>query len=94
MRARKVRTTMAISADLLEAIDAVVREGKVDNRNEFLETALRNELSALRRAAIDTAFAQMANDRAYQREAACIAEELESAGWEALRLAERAEGDS
>lgn len=78
MAARKVRTTVALSADLLEAVDAAVREGKVDSRNEFLETALRHELSAYRRAAIDAAFSQMAVDRAYRREAVEIAEELES----------------
>ncbi|HEX9967825.1 MAG TPA: hypothetical protein VGB06_07755 [Solirubrobacterales bacterium] len=82
---------MAISSDLLDAVDDVVREGKVDSRNEFLETALRNELSALRRADIDAVFQQMADDRTYQREAAGIAEELESASWEAWRSVE---GDS
>lgn len=88
MSARKVRTTVALSADLLEAVDAVVREGKMDSRNEFLETALRNELSARRRAAIDAAFSHMANDSAYQQEAVEISGEFESADREALRLAE------
>lgn len=85
MPTRKVRTTVALSVDLLEAVDAVVREGRVDSRNEFLETALRNELSTRRRAAIDAAFTQMATDRDYGREALEIAEEFESADWEALR---------
>ncbi len=91
MPAKRVRTTVAISADLLEAVDEAVREGKMDSRNEFLETALRKELSALHRAAIDAAFVEMAHDRAYQRESAEIDEEFALAGWEALRSAE---GDS
>jgi metal-responsive CopG/Arc/MetJ family transcriptional regulator len=88
MSERRVRTTVAISADLLEAVDVAIRQGAVENRNEFLETALRNELSALRRAAIDAAFAKMASDRVYQREAAETAEEFAFADWEALRLSE------
>jgi metal-responsive CopG/Arc/MetJ family transcriptional regulator len=88
MTARKVRTTVALSVDLLEAVDAAVQEGKVDSRNEFLETALRNELSARRRAFIDAAFTSMSSDSAYQREAVEIAEEFESADWETLRSAE------
>jgi metal-responsive CopG/Arc/MetJ family transcriptional regulator len=88
MTARTVRTTVAISASLLEAVDAAVREGKVDSRNEFVETALRHELAALRRAAIDAEFSHMATDRSHQREATQIAEELEFASWDALRTAE------
>lgn len=88
MAARRVRTTVALSADLLEAVDAAIREGKVDSRTEFLETALRKELSARRRAAIDSAFAQMAIDSAYRQEAVDIAEEFAPADWEALRSAE------
>lgn len=85
MPARKVRTTVALSLDLLEAVDAAVREGNVESRNEFLELALRHELAARRRAAIDAAFTQMATDRDYRREAVDIAGEFESADWEALR---------
>jgi metal-responsive CopG/Arc/MetJ family transcriptional regulator len=91
MAARKVRTTVALSEDLLEAMDSAVREGKVDSRNEFLETALRHELAAHRRAELDAAFTHMADDPIYLREAVEIAEEFGSADWEALRLAE---GDS
>lgn len=85
MSARKVRTTVALSVELLEAVDAIIREGKAYSRNDFLEAALRNELAARRRAAIDAAFAQMASDRDYRREAVAIAQEFESSDWEALR---------
>lgn len=90
MKDRKVRTTVALAADLLEAVDAAVQEGKVESRNEFLEDALRNELSARRRAEIDAEFAQMAVDHEYQREALAMAEEFELADWEALTLTEGA----
>jgi len=86
---RKVRTTVAVSADLLEAMDAIVRGGAAESRNDFLERALRNQLAAFRRAAIDAQFAGMANDRTYQSEAEKVAEEFAGADWEALQGAER-----
>jgi metal-responsive CopG/Arc/MetJ family transcriptional regulator len=88
MPQRKVRTTVALAADLLEAVDAAVREGEVSSRNDFLEAAVRHEIVARRRATIDAAFADMAGDAAYQREAEEVAAESAPAGWEALRLAE------
>jgi len=89
MAARKIRTTVALSAGLLEAMDALVEEGAAESRNDFLEAAIRKELAASRRAAIDAEFAQMASDRTYQAEAARVAGEFAEADWEALRAAER-----
>lgn len=89
MAARKVRTTVALSPTLLEAMDALVEEGAADSRNDFLETAIRRQLAASRRAAIDAEFAQMAGDRDFQEEALHVAEEFAEADWEALRAAER-----
>ena len=89
MPARKVRTTVALSADLLEAMDTVVQEGAAESRNDFLERAIRKQLAATHRAAIDAEFAMMANDRAYQEEATQIAEEFAEADWEALQAGER-----
>lgn len=71
-----VRTTLAIPADLLAATDLAVREGKARSRNEFVAMALRHELAAQKRAEIDAAFAQMAQDREYQAEASAIAREF------------------
>jgi metal-responsive CopG/Arc/MetJ family transcriptional regulator len=90
MNGRKVRTTVALAADLLEAVDAAVQEGEVDSRNEFLETALRNELLARRRAVIDAEFAQMAVDHGYRQEALEVAGEFEVSDWEAFSTAEGA----
>lgn len=89
MPVKKVRTTIALSADLLEAMDAIVEKGAVESRNDFLERAIRTQLAASRRAAIDAEFAQMASDRTYQNEAVQVAEEFAEADWEALRAAER-----
>ena len=60
----------------------------MDNRNELLETMRRKKLAAIRRTDLDAAFQQMADDRAYQQEVKRIAEESESASWEAWQLAE------
>ena len=56
--------------------------------SESSEIVTRQELRALRRAAIDAEFSRMATDCAYQEETCQIAEELEPASWEALRIAE------
>jgi metal-responsive CopG/Arc/MetJ family transcriptional regulator len=87
MPARRVRTTVALPADLLAAVDTLVQEGETDSRNDFLEEALRNQLAASRRTAIDAEFAHMASDRDYRDEALRIAEEFAEAGWEALQKA-------
>ena len=50
--------------------------------------ALQRELAAQQRAAIDAAFAAMAEDFAYQTEAQALTNAFAQAGWDALRLAE------
>ena len=89
MPARKLRTTVALSEDLLQEMDARVRQGEADSRNDFLERALRNQLAASRRAAIDAEFAQMASDPTYREEAVQVARDFAAADWEALRAAEK-----
>ncbi len=86
MPVARVRTTVAIAADLLEAVDGAVREGLARSRNEFLNAALKNQLAASRRAAVDAAFAGMADDPEYQQEALQIAAEFETADHESLEL--------
>ncbi len=66
-----------------------MRAGKADSRADLLSQGLRRELAARRRAEIDAAFLEMANDPDYQTEAFLMAEEAVGAGWEALRLSER-----
>ncbi len=75
MSVARVRTTVAIAEDVLEAVDTAVQEGTARSRNEFLELALKNQLAASRRAAVDAAFAGMADDSEYRQEALRIAVE-------------------
>lgn len=85
---RTVRTTFTLPADLLEAMDRAVREGNARSRNELITMALRRELAAQERAAIDAAFAAMADDPVYHAEAREVATAFAAADWEAIRLAE------
>ncbi len=88
MSTTNVRTTLSLPAELLAAVDVAVREGRARSRKELVSRAIRRELAAQERVRIDAAFATMANDPQYQRESLLIAEEFESADWEALRHAE------
>ena len=82
----RARTTVAIAVDVLEAVDNAVREGLARSRNDFLNAALKTQLAASRRAAVDAAFAGMAGDTEYRQEALRIAAEFETSDHESLRL--------
>jgi hypothetical protein len=56
--------------------------------NDFFVTAIQSYLKLLHRRQIDAAFALMAEDADYQKEARLLAEEFEASDWEALRLGE------
>lgn len=88
MAVQTVRTTLALPADLLAAVDQAVKAGQARSRNELVRIALERELAAQKRATIDAAFAEMAQDPDYQAEAKAIASEFEAADWEAWRQAE------
>ena len=83
-----VRTTLALPADLLAAVDQAVQAGYARSRNALVARALQRELAARQRAVIDAAFAAMAEDRAYQTEAQALSDAFAQTDWEALRLAE------
>jgi metal-responsive CopG/Arc/MetJ family transcriptional regulator len=87
-----VRTTLSIPADLLEATDKAVRDGKAPSRNAFVASALRRELAAQRRAEIDADLAAMGADVKYQREAAQVMAEFAGADAEAARVLETEQG--
>jgi metal-responsive CopG/Arc/MetJ family transcriptional regulator len=82
------RTTLALPAELLAAVDEAVRAGKASSRNEFVARALRRLLVEQERARIDAEFAAMAHDADYLAEAEQIAEEFAAADWEALQISE------
>lgn len=83
-----MRTTLTLPAELLEATDKAVSQGKAKSRNEFVAFALRRELAAQKRAEIDAALAEMAQDAEYQVEVLKMEAEFAPAQWEALQLAE------
>jgi len=89
MPMRKARSTIALPEDLLDAIDAEIRQGHARNREEFFKAAVVNQVASLRHASVDRQFAGMAADSAYLREAGQIAEEFSAADWEALQSGER-----
>jgi Arc/MetJ-type ribon-helix-helix transcriptional regulator len=91
MAIQTVRTTFALPADLLAAVDQAVQAGKARSRNELVRIALERELAAQQRAAIDAAFAEMAQDPDYQSEAQAIADEFAAADWETWQQTEGAE---
>lgn len=86
-----IETTITLPADLLEATEKAVREGKAKSRNEFIARALRRELAAQKRAEIDAALAEMASDPEYQAEVLKLEAEFAVAQWEAFQLAESQE---
>jgi len=57
--------------------------------NDFIVAAIKAYLKMYERRRIDAAFAGMAEDADYQKEAKLLAEEFEYSDWEALRLEER-----
>lgn len=57
--------------------------------NDFIVAAIKAYLKMYRRRAIDAAFAGMAEDADYQKEAKLIAEEFEFSDWAALGLEEK-----
>jgi metal-responsive CopG/Arc/MetJ family transcriptional regulator len=79
-----MRTTIALPEELLLAVDRAVQEGKAGSRNELIAIALRHELASLKRAEIDTAFAEMTQDRDYQEESRRIVTEFADSDWEAF----------
>ena len=56
--------------------------------NDFFVTAIQAYVKLYKRRQIDAAFAMMAEDADYQKEARLLAEEFEPSDWDALRLGE------
>lgn len=88
MKNQTVRTTITLPAELLAATDQAVSQGKAKNRNEFVAQALLHELEALKRAEIDVALLEMAQDPEYQAQVLQMDAEFAVASWEALQLGE------
>jgi len=83
-----VINNVALPSKLLEATEKMVKAGKAKSRDELITRALRKELLAIKRTEIDAAFARMANDAEYQKEARQIVEEFAQSDWEAWQIGE------
>ena len=86
------RTTIALPADLLVAVDHLIHIGSVANRNEFIAVAVEAELRRRERAGIDAEFALMSQDPAYKTETAQLMQEFDLADretWEGLARADQ-----
>lgn len=88
MAAGTVPTMLALPAELLERMDRAIREGRAQSREDPVEVALRRQFAIEDAAAIDAAFAAMAEDEDYQDEARALTAEFADADWEALRLSD------
>lgn len=84
MRTNTTRTTITLPTDLLAATDLAVAVGRAKSRNEFVERAIRRELTAQKRAEIDAALMEMSIDPGYHAEVMQMEVEFATAQWEAL----------
>ena len=87
---RNVQTTVRLPKPLYDQVKWFVDNdvSSVNSINDFVVAAIRTYVKMLRRKKIDAAFAGIAEDANYQKEAQLIAEEFEQSDWEALEIAE------
>jgi len=87
-------TTVRLPVRMYEQARSVVEKEKEGvsgtsiSLNDLIVAAIGAYLKMYRRRQIDAAFAGMAEDADYQKEAKLLAEEFEVSDWEALRLEE------
>ena len=89
MNSDKVRTTITMSAELLARADRIIKEGKIDSRNNLFAKALEKEIAAIEREEIDSALREMTQDPEYRREVMRMEAEFASASWEAWQTEEQ-----
>jgi len=82
----RVQTTIRLPRDLYEKAKSFVdkRDLDVGTLNELVVAALSAYMTMAKRRQIDQAFAAMAEDADYQKEARMIAADFEASDWEAL----------
>jgi ATP-dependent protease HslVU (ClpYQ) peptidase subunit len=76
-------TTVRVPRDIYQRARSVVQRTQA-SFNEFVVQAIEEKVHRLSEAEIDAAFAGMAADAEYQREAIALAKEFEKSDWEAL----------
>jgi hypothetical protein len=87
----RVRTTVRLPRPLYDEARSYLGKdlSPADNINDFFVAAICNYVKLLRRKRIDAAFASIAEDADYQKEAKLIAEEFGQSDWEALEIGEK-----
>ncbi len=70
----------------LLAKTAVEKSEAASSFNDFVVQAIEQKLQQLTESEIDAAFAQMADDHDYQRDAVALAKQFEKSDWEASRV--------
>jgi hypothetical protein len=86
----RIRTTVRLPKPIYDEARSLVDENvvPVDSLNDFLVAAIASYVKLVKRKQIDAAFAGMADDADYQKEALLIAEQFAQSDWEALEIAE------
>ena len=93
-RAETYTTTVRLPRRVYEQAKRVVDKekrgsGPVASMNELIVLAVNTYLKMYKRREIDAAFAAMAEDADYQKEASLLAEEFAQSDWEALKEGEQ-----
>jgi len=89
-QAEKVRTTVRLPRPLYDEARRIVNNRvPAETLHDFLVTAIVAYVKLLKRKQIDAAFAGMAEDTDYQKEAKLIAEEFTQSDWEAFASVEK-----
>jgi hypothetical protein len=96
VRNRKIQTTIRLPRPLYEQAKACVEKGytAAENLNDFFIAAIQSYTRAQRRKRIDAAFASMANDAGYQREAEAVTNDFAESDWETLGEGPRGEDET
>ncbi len=94
-RAETFTTTVRLPRPVYEQAKCVVDKekggsGPVVSMNDLIVLAVTSYLKMYKRRQIDAAFAAMAEDADYQKEASLLAEEFQQSDWEALLAGENA----
>jgi hypothetical protein len=92
-RVETMTTTVRLPRPVYDQAKCVVDEekggaGRVVSMNDLIVLAITAYLKMYKRRQIDAAFALMAEDAEYQKEASLLAEEFQYSDWEALRIGE------
>ena len=87
-RTTTVRLPRPVYDQARSIVDKESRGGTRISLNDFFVAAITAYLKMYKRKQIDAAFAGMAEDADYQKEAKLLLEEFEHSDWEALRLEE------